>query len=216
MSKWICLLLFLFIPLFTFPSQEEWHYLIKWMGIIVGTLDIKEKEESPCLCLEGNLRTLGIYYLLYPVKDKIQSKIDPKTGKILSLEVNLREKGYRRKEKREFMEGAEFVDPLTLFYLLRFIKEGEREFRVYTHGEIKRIKIIVEKEEELKIYEDKFATRKLIPELDFQKFHGIVKKIRKVEMWVEKESGIPLKIEAKTSFGPVTVVLKNRKKWAKK
>jgi len=179
------------------------------MGIIVGTLDIKEKEESPCLCLEGNLRTLGIYYLLYPVKDKIQSKIDPKTGKILSLEVNLREKGYRRKEKREFMEGAEFVDPLTLFYLLRFIKEGEREFRVYTHGEIKKIKIIVEKEEELKIYEDKFATRKLIPELNFQKF-------QEIEMWVEKESGIPLKIEAKTSFGPVTVVLKNRKKWAKK
>ena len=204
----------LFLLIFCFPyllRGEEWSYVIKWMGVIAGTFRIEIKREDKLAKLRGELRTRGIYYLLYPVRDILFSEWDIEKERLRFVRMSIREGRYGRKEEKYFEKEEGFVDPLTFFYLLGKVREGEKTFAVYAQGKTKEVRVRSVGKEDLKIYSDKFSTIKLLPVWESKGLKGLARRIKKLELWVEEKKGIPLLIEAKTKWGPVTVLLRNRK-----
>ena len=222
------LLLVLFVLSLLLPSfAEEWHYVVKWMGIKVARMKVKIEEGSPLVQMKANLRTVGIFNIIHRVNDTLESTWDRERKELIYFREEINERQYHYKEEAFFKEGKAYKgdtvisippctpDPLALFYSLRSLntEKKELEYTLYSHGEIRRLTLVIGEEKRLNIYGDYFDTIKIIPYLDFEKLEGSARKIKKLELWLVGEKRIPILMEAKSTFGRVTLLLENREEF---
>ncbi|GEM_PF-2944614 len=222
------LLIFLVFALFLPSFAEEWHYVVKWMGIKVARMNVKIEEQSPLVHMKANLRTVGLFSLTRRIRDSMESTWDKEKKELTYFKEVLHERKYRYREEVIFKEGKAYkgdritpvppntLDPLSLFYSLRYLspEKDERQYNLYVHGKVREVSLIVVREEKLKIYDDYFQAIKVVPRTNFKKLEGTAKKVQKLELWLAGEKRVPVLMEMKSSFGRITFLLENRKQFA--
>ncbi|NOZ63985.1 MAG: DUF3108 domain-containing protein [Caldiserica bacterium] len=222
------LLVVLLVFAFFLPSfAEEWHYVVKWMGIKVARMNVKIEEQSSSVQMKANLRTVGLFSLTRRINDSMESTWDKEKRELKYFKEVLNERSYHYSEEVIFKEGKAYkgnnitpippntYDPLALFYSLRYISPEKKEwqYNLYVHGKVRAISLIVLKEERLKIYNDYFQTIKVVPRTNFKELEGAARKVKKLELWLAGEKRVPVLMEMKSSFGRITFLLENRKQF---
>ncbi len=206
-----------FLPVY---SEEVYHYVVKWMGIVAGRAQVTFKEEGK---IKATLRTVGIFDLLYYVRDSLSSWVDEE-GNLVRLVTQLQEGKYRYQEEVVFSEkkgeknGKEFSvpsgvkDPLSLLLYLKGenLPPGEITVPVYIHGKVDKLRLKIEKEEEIKIYGHSYKVIPIIPDMSTIERKGLAKKIKEATLYLTSKEKIPLLIEVFSSFGRITALLENR------
>lgn len=198
------------LPEFWFPVGEEVEYRVTWMGMTVGTgtakVDWCEEGEEGRRFIEivVEAESNGIVEMLYPVKERMRTLVDPYSFLPLSFEKDSHEGRHHRHEITEYdhaagkaswkslikEKGGEFDiardmrDLSSQMYWIRrdpVTKVGEvKHYDVATDNKVYEMILTAQKEEKVKLPRyGKVDCLKIEPE---GKFDGLF--IRKGRMWV--------------------------------
>ena len=210
---------------YPFQNGEELEYKVHYGPLVAGTavLNVSEKNESYQFLAKG--KSTGIFNLFFKVRDSYQSISDQHFLRPLYFNRDVKEGGYKKKEKVFFnypLNQAESTrdtisltentqDILSLFYYLRAqsqdsLHKGEiLPIQVYLDDSFMDSKFIYMGRDTLKTKFGNIASTKWIPQLEsgrvFEDEYGMY-------IWVsDDENKIPLRIETKVLVGSIKMDL---------
>ena len=197
---------------FPFPIGEELVYSVSWNGIRVATATATTSMETidgrEVLVIRQRTETYA-FFKIWPVDDRHETLVDPKTMLPIQYTKNLREGGYRCHEittfdhkagvahyehqtngsKKEYPIKSDTRDILSFLYFMRSkLLEPDQVLEHQVMADEKLYDLIVSTEEveqiDLPDYKRKIPSLRMAPEA---KFDGLFVRKGKATVWVSRD-----------------------------
>ena len=223
------------VPELWFPVGEEIEYEVHWGIFMVGEATAKaewlQRDGRRLLALTMKAQSNGIVEKLYPVKETLQTILDPVTFLPLSFEKESHEgrhdyhelttfdhaarQGHWRSllsdKKKDFEIDADTRDLMGLMYWIRKdpIRAGEtREYRVMTDE--KMYELIIEAGKPDTVALDNYGKVSCIKMEPKGKFNGMFVRKGRMWLWVSDDPRFTIcRIAASVPVASIKIMLKN-------
>lgn len=223
------------VPELWFPVGEEIEYEVHWGIFMVGEATAKaewlQRDGRRLLALTMKAQSNGIVEKLYPVKETLQTILDPVTFLPLSFEKESHEgrhdyhelttfdhaarQGHWRSllsdKKKDFEIDADTRDLMGLMYWIRKdpIRAGEtREYRVMTDE--KMYELIIEAGKPDTVALDNYGKVACIKMEPKGKFNGMFVRKGRMWLWVSDDPRFTIcRIAASVPVASIKIMLKN-------
>lgn len=220
----------------TLKPGEKLIYSVRWMKLPVGKAvlqvrDITEINGEPVYHLTTYTKANRIIRLIYRVEDRISSYVTVDGFRPLRFKKRLRE-GKRKKDERiefdwekkeatyyktkhrkeikrrtiPFPEGIQ--DSLSCLYFLRSLPlEMGKEYTMQVATERKCWNLVIKPIKKTKINLRRLGTFNALLIEPIVEFEGLFVHDRKLQIWLDEETKIPLMMVADIPIGSISVVL---------
>ena len=218
----------------TFAPGEKMNFVIKWQGIAVGDAVMRVKEsgiehDDPLWALVWTTKSRSVIDLLYKVRNRYVSHINPEDGRTRVYVAKAREGGRKKHRtyyfdqeenivtridhldddaERVFEVMEEVYDVISVFYNYRErdIEPGD-QFSMNVFDNRKNYELVVDvlEREEIKTKAGVFKAIKIHPRL---KSEGVFRRKGDVFVWLsDDERRLPLLMRSKVKVGKVNAEL---------
>ena len=226
-------------PAQDFPAGEHLTYDVYWMGLYIGTGDLRVEQKTKlggrdCYHVVATAATNDVLSKLYPVRDEVHSWIDAQTLQSLQFEKKVSEGFYRADEvvkydaesgkahyesvkngvKKEFDVSVPVHDILSAFYWARrqaLLPERPVKTTVNSDEKDWSLEIQTIRREAKEVRGHGVVDTVLIEPKT--RLKGVLEKRGRVWIHLKNDPArIPILITFKTPFGPVVGALKQNYK----
>jgi len=222
-------------PVEAYGPGEYLEFVLKWAGIVAGdsTMIVENytgEEEKEIYRIISTAKSRSLVDIIYKVRNRIESYIDPASGLTLKYVVNSREGGRRKKRVLIFDQNRQLVtrivrekgkitsdlyeipeyvhDSLSSFYAIRDeeLNVGDRiQFMVFEGRKNWELVVDVLAREEITVRAGTFKTIKIHPLL---KYEGIFRRKGELFVWVtDDEMKMPVLMKSKVRVGSIVAEL---------